>query len=166
MKMTTAVYPGTFDPITNGHNDIVARAAKIFDRVLVAVAENKGKKPLFNLAQRVDLCKTVLSPFANVEILPFHQLLVDFVAQHQAQVILRGLRAVSDFEYEFQLASMNRHLAPTVETLFLTPNDQFTFISSNLIKEMAHLGGNVDLFVHPAVQKALLNRIQNSKANP
>lgn len=166
MKTTIAVYPGTFDPITNGHNDIVARAAKIFDRVLVAVAENKGKKPWFNLTQRVDLCKTVLAPFSNVEILPFHQLLVDFAAAHQAQVILRGLRAVSDFEYEFQLASMNRHLAPDVETLFLTPNDQFTFISSNLIKEMANLGGNVGLFVHPAVQKALQNRMQHSTTHP
>ncbi|QYZ66529.1 MAG: phosphopantetheine adenylyltransferase [Gammaproteobacteria bacterium (ex Lamellibrachia satsuma)] len=153
--MPVAVYPGTFDPITNGHSDLVARAAKLFDRVILAVAVNPGKSPVFDLAQRVALAETVLADIDNVEICAFDNLLVEFVQQCGADVILRGLRAVSDFEYEFQLAGMNRRLAPKVETLFLTPAEQFAFISSGLLREIAALRGDVSEFVHPEVQAAL-----------
>ncbi len=156
--MTTVVYPGTFDPITNGHIDLVRRASRLFDRVILAVAKNTGKNPAFDLEQRVALVETVLKGIERVEIRPFDNLLVDFVQQHQADVILRGLRAVSDFEYEFQLAGMNRRLAPKVETLFLTPAEQFAYISSGLVREIAALGGNVSEFVHPVVQTALRER--------
>jgi len=158
--MTTAVYPGTFDPITNGHNDLVRRAGKLFDRVIVAIAKNTGKNPAFTLEQRVSLVKTVIGDVKSVEICAFDNLLVEFVQQHQADVILRGLRAVSDFEYEFQLAGMNRRLAPEVETMFLTPSEQFAFISSGLVREIAALGGSVSEFVHPAVQAALRERFR------
>ncbi|HEX5353454.1 MAG TPA: pantetheine-phosphate adenylyltransferase [Rhodanobacteraceae bacterium] len=150
-----AVYPGTFDPITNGHGDLVARAAPLFDRVVVAVARSSGKAPSFDLAQRVELARATLSEIANVEVRGFDSLLASFVAECGAGVILRGLRAVSDFEYEFQLASMNRHLIPQVETLFLTPAEEWSFISSSLVREIASLGGDVSDFVHPVVQKAL-----------
>jgi pantetheine-phosphate adenylyltransferase len=156
--MPTVVYPGTFDPITNGHSDLVARAARLFGKVIVAIAVNPGKQPAFDLQQRVALAKKVLCDIENVEVCPFDNLLVDFVRQRKAEVILRGLRAVSDFEYEFQLAGMNRRLAPTVETLFLTPAEQFAFISSGLVKEIAALGGDVGEFVHPQVQAALIRR--------
>jgi pantetheine-phosphate adenylyltransferase len=156
--MTTAVYPGTFDPITNGHIDLVRRAARLFDKVIVAVATNTGKNPAFELDQRVALVETVLKEIPRVEIRAFDNLLVEFVQQHQADVILRGLRAVSDFEYEFQLAGMNRRLAPDVETMFLTPAEQFTYISSGLVREISALGGNVSEFVHPVVQAALRER--------
>ena len=152
----TAIYPGTFDPITNGHADIVKRAAQLFEQVIVAVAANPKKLATFTLEQRVELAQIVLKDFNNVTVQGFESLLVDFAKQHQAQVIVRGLRAVSDFEYEFQLANMNRTLNPEIETLFLTPITQYTYISSSLVKEIATLGGGVDEFVHPAVSAALV----------
>ena len=153
-----ALYPGTFDPITNGHIDLVARASSLFDRVIVGVAESPGKGPALPLAERVDLARLALSEFGNVEVAGFNSLLAHFVHEIGAGVLLRGLRAVSDFEYEFQLASMNRHLIPDVETLFLTPAEQHSFISSSLVREVARLGGDVSGFVHPAVAKALSAR--------
>jgi pantetheine-phosphate adenylyltransferase len=158
--MITVVYPGTFDPITNGHSDLVRRASRLFGRIIVAVAKNTGKNPAFALEQRVALVKTVLKDVKNIEIRSFDNLLVEFVQQHQGDVILRGLRAVSDFEYEFQLAGMNRRLAPDVETMFLTPAEQFAYISSGLVREIAALGGNVSDFVHPDVQAALSERFK------
>jgi pantetheine-phosphate adenylyltransferase len=156
--MPTAVYPGTFDPITNGHSDLVVRASRVFGKVIVAIAVNPGKNPAFTLKERVGLSQEVLSGIENVEVCSFDTLLVDFVRKRGAGVILRGLRAVSDFEYEFQLAGMNRRLAPTVETMFLTPAEQFAFISSGLVREIAALGGDVREFVHPTVQAALRRR--------
>ncbi|HEX7326300.1 MAG TPA: pantetheine-phosphate adenylyltransferase [Rhodanobacteraceae bacterium] len=153
-----AVYPGTFDPITNGHGDLVARAAPLFDHLIVAVAQSSGKAPRFALAERVALARAALSDVPNVEVRGFATLLADFVRECGAGVILRGLRAVSDFEYEFQLASMNRHLIPRAETLFLTPAEEWSFISSSLVREIASLGGDVSDFVHPAVQKALAQK--------
>ena len=153
--MKTAVYPGTFDPITNGHSDIIARAALLFDKVVVAVAANPGKCPVFPLDERVNLAREVLSHLGNVEVREFDSLLVKFARECGAGVILRGLRAVSDFEYEFQLAGMNRRLAPDVETMFLTPAEQFAYISSSLVREISALGGDVKEFVHPAVMAAL-----------
>ncbi|HSJ48075.1 MAG TPA: pantetheine-phosphate adenylyltransferase [Gammaproteobacteria bacterium] len=157
--MKTAVYPGTFDPITNGHTDLVERAARLFDRVIVAVAKSPGKTPAFPLEQRVDLATEVLGHLPNVEVRSFDCLLVDYLRQQQGQVILRGLRAVSDFEYEFQLASMNRQLAPEVETMFLTPSEHYSFVSSSLVREIAALGGDVTAFVHTAVVAALRARL-------
>ncbi|MEW8505966.1 MAG: pantetheine-phosphate adenylyltransferase [Candidatus Thiodiazotropha sp.] len=156
--MITAVYPGTFDPITNGHSDLVRRASKLFDHIILAIAKNSGKNPAFDLEQRRRLVENVLCKVENVEIRIFDNLLVDFVQECNANVILRGLRAVSDFEYEFQLAGMNRRLAPDIETLFLTPAEQFAFISSGLVREIASLGGDVSEFVHPEVQAALSKR--------
>ncbi|MCU7941500.1 MAG: pantetheine-phosphate adenylyltransferase [Candidatus Thiodiazotropha sp. (ex Cardiolucina cf. quadrata)] len=156
--MITAVYPGTFDPITNGHSDLVRRASDLFDHVILAIAKNSGKNPAFDLDQRKSLVERVLNGVHNVEIRVFDNLLVDFVQECDANVILRGLRAVSDFEYEFQLAGMNRRLAPEIETLFLTPAEQFAFISSGLVREIASLGGDVTEFVHPDVQAALSKR--------
>ncbi len=154
--MVTAIYPGTFDPITNGHSDLVARAARIFDEVLVAVAENRDKHPLLPFAERVELTRQVLAGFANVKVTGFTNLLVDCARQHGAQVILRGLRAVSDFEYEFQLAAMNRRLAgEKIETVFLTPAEQYAFVSSSMIKEIARLGGDISAFVPPLVERRL-----------
>ncbi|PLY16060.1 MAG: pantetheine-phosphate adenylyltransferase [Sedimenticola sp.] len=158
--MPVAIYPGTFDPITNGHSDLIARASKLFDKVVVAIAANPGKSPRFTLAERVDLATQVLSHLGNIEIREFDSLLVNFARECDAGVILRGLRAVSDFEYEFQLAGMNRRLAPEVETMFLTPAEQFSYISSSLVREIAALGGDVSEFVHPAVATALKNRLQ------
>ena len=156
----TAVYPGTFDPLTNGHSDLVERASKFFDRLIVAVAgyPSPNKHPAFDLEERVRLARHVLKPYTNVEVTPFESLLVDFVEAQGARVILRGLRAVSDFEYEFQLASMNRQLVPRVETLFLTPAEQYSYISSSLVREVSALGGDVSRFVHPCVQEALTRR--------
>jgi pantetheine-phosphate adenylyltransferase len=150
-----AVYPGTFDPITNGHVDLVDRAAPLFDRLVVGVAESPGKKPALPLDLRVQLARDALGRHANVEVRGFDGLLAHFVTALGAGVLLRGLRAVSDFEYEFQLASMNRHLIPDVETLFLTPAEQYGFISSSLVREISRLGGDVSGFVPPAVAKAL-----------
>jgi len=151
----TAVYPGTFDPITNGHSDLVERASRLFDRVIVAVSPNPGKGAVFSLNKRIELAHIVLGKLDNVEICGFDNLLVDFAASKQARVILRGLRAVSDFEYEFQLAGMNRKLASDLETIFLSPADQYTYISSSLVREVASLGGDVSACVHPEVKAAL-----------
>ncbi len=150
-----AVYPGTFDPFTNGHSDLVERATRLFDKVIVAIAANAGKAPMFSLEQRVTMAETVLADINNVEVCGFSDLLVDFARKKQANVILRGLRVVSDFEYEMQLASMNRHLAEDIETLFLTPAEQYSFISSSLVKEIAQHGGDVSEFVHASVAKQL-----------
>lgn len=157
--METVVYPGTFDPITNGHTNLVERAARLFERVIVAVAVNPGKGTAFPVETRVTLAREVLGHIANVEVCSFDILLADFVRQRKARVILRGLRAVSDFEYEFQLASMNRRLAPEVETLFLTPAEQYAYISSSLVREISSLGGDVTPFVHRNVVAALSARI-------
>jgi pantetheine-phosphate adenylyltransferase len=150
-----AVYPGTFDPITNGHVDLVDRAAPLFERMIVGVAESPGKGPALPLAQRVDLAREALARFPNVEVRGFDSLLAHFVQEMGAGVLLRGLRAVSDFEYEFQLASMNRHLIPGVETLFMTPAEEYGFISSSLVREISRLGGDVSAFVPAAVDRAL-----------
>jgi pantetheine-phosphate adenylyltransferase len=163
VRARIAVYPGTFDPITNGHADLVGRAAPLFDRLIVGIAQSAGKNPSFTLDERIALARTALDGIANVEVRGFASLLANFVRETGAGVILRGLRAVSDFEYEFQLASMNRHLIPDAETLFLTPAEQYSFISSSLVREIARLGGDVSDFVHPAVQKALRNRWKNSR---
>ncbi len=156
-----AVYPGTFDPITNGHSDLVHRAAGLFDRVIVGIAENPGKTPLFDLEQRVAMAEQVLSGFENVEICGFSDLLVNFVREKNAKVILRGLRAVSDFEYEMQLASMNRHLEDSLETVFMTPSEETSFISASLVKEIALHGGDVSPFVHKDIVEAL-NSVKNT----
>ncbi len=145
--MVNAVYPGTFDPITNGHIDMVVRATKMFEKVIVAVADSTGKQPLFNLQERVELASRVLRDLPGVEVIGFNTLLVDFARKHNASVILRGLRAVSDYEYEFQLAGMNRNLAPDIETIFLTSAENYAFLSSSLVKEVARLGGDVSRFL-------------------
>ena len=156
--MNRVLYPGTFDPITMGHTDLVERASRLFDRVIVAVAVNPDKQAAFPIETRVTLAREVLGHIENVEVCSFDNLLVEFVHQQQASVILRGLRAVSDFEFEFQLASMNRRLAPDIETVFLTPAEQHAFISSTLVREIARLGGDVSEFVHPEVQRMLRNK--------
>jgi pantetheine-phosphate adenylyltransferase len=150
-----ALYPGTFDPITNGHHDLVRRAAEIFDRVVIAVAANTGKSPRFSLEERVDLARQVVADIPNVEVTGYATLTVEFARQQRLNVVIRGLRAVSDFEFEFQLANMSRHLAPEIETVFMTPQEQFTFISSTLVREIAALGGDISEFVHPVVAEAL-----------
>jgi len=154
-KEKTAIYPGTFDPITNGHIDLVQRAAKLFDTVIVAIAASSKKNPKFSLDERIELAQEVLVDCPNVTVKGFDVLLIDFAHQQNATVLIRGLRAVSDFEYEFQLASMNRSLAPDLESVFLMPADEYSFISSSLVKEVAALGGDVSKFVHPIVYKAL-----------
>ena len=151
----TAVYPGTFDPITSGHYDLIERAARFYNRLVIAVADNRNKQSLFSLDERVALAKEVTADLSNVEVIGFSGLLVDFVRQIDGNVLLRGLRAVSDFEYEFQLASMNRKLAPEVETMFMTPAENYAFISSSLVREISALGGDVSEFVHPKVQASL-----------
>jgi len=153
--LRTVVYPGTFDPITKGHVDLIHRAARLFDRVVVAVAADTGKTPVFSIEERVELVRGSVMDHPNVEILPFEGLLVNFARALGVSVIIRGLRAVSDFEYEFQLAGMNRHMAPEIETLFLTPSEQYAYISSSLVREIARLKGDVSAFVTPAVQAAL-----------
>jgi pantetheine-phosphate adenylyltransferase len=153
--MNGAMYPGTFDPITNGHHDLVRRAASIFDRVVVAVASNPGKTPLFTVEERVDLARQVLKDVPNVEVTGYSGLTVDFALKRGLRVVVRGLRAVSDFEFEFQLATMNRHLSDQVDYVFLTPAEQFNFISSTLVREIASFGGDVRQFVHPVVADAL-----------
>lgn len=159
MKIT-ALYPGTFDPMTNGHSDLVRRAARVFDKIIVAVAANPAKRPLFSLEERVDLARAVLAELPSVSVVGFDTLLIECVRQHGAQVILRGLRAVSDFEFEFQLAGMNRRLKPDIETVFMTPGEGEMFVSASLVKEIALLGGDVTQFVHPRVQAALKAKIR------
>ncbi len=159
--MNTVVYPGTFDPITNGHTDLVERASRIFDDIVVAVASSPKKRPLLPLEQRVALAQTTFAHLPNVRVVGFSGLLANLVEQYDAKVILRGLRAVSDFEYEFQLANMNRHMAPQAESIFLTPAEQLSFISSTLIREIATLGGDVSKFVHPAVNQALKELLES-----
>ena len=154
----SAMYPGTFDPITLGHEDLVRRACRLFDKVVIAIAANPGKEPMFTLDERVDLAQHALDNFENIEVTGYAGLTVDFARQNNLQVIVRGLRAISDFEYEFQLANMNRHLTDEVETAFLTPTEKYMFISSTLVKEVAELGGNVGEFVSPKVKQALMER--------
>ncbi len=154
-----AVYPGTFDPLTLGHEDIVRRAAAIFGTVVVGVADSRGKKPLFSLAERIDVAREVLKPYPNVSVEGFGGLLRDFVQQHKANVIVRGLRAVSDFEYEFQMAGMNRVLIPAVETVFMTPGEKFQFISATIVREIAVLGGDTSQFVHPLIHARLQAKV-------
>ncbi len=153
-----AVYPGTFDPITNGHSDLGHRATRMFDKVVFAIAHNPEKSPLFSLNERIELAKTVLKDIENLEIVGFSGLLIDFARQCKAMVVLRGLRAVSDFEYEFQLASMNRKLDSSIETVFLTPSENHTFVSASLVKEIARYGGDVSKFVHAEVFSALTEK--------
>jgi pantetheine-phosphate adenylyltransferase len=158
-KVNRAVYPGTFDPFTSGHEDLVRRASSVFDEVIVAVADSSGKQPLFNLEERVVIAQEVLARFDNVSVTGFSGLLMDFIQLNQAKIVLRGLRAVSDFEYEFQLAGMNRNLYPDVETLFLTPAEQYTFISATMVREIALLGGDVSSFVNPIVLGHIKERL-------
>ena len=154
----SVMYPGTFDPITLGHEDLVRRACRLFDKVVLAVAANPGKEPMFSLDERVDMARNALEEFDNVEVMGYEGLTVEFARQHGLQGILRGLRAVSDFEYEFQLANMNRHLTDEVETVFLTPTEKYTFISSSLVREIASMGGDIGEFVSPLVKQALMER--------
>ena len=158
--MIKAVYPGTFDPLTKGHEDLVARAAKLFGQVIVAVAHSQAKQPFFSLEERISLATEILAPFENVKVMGFSGLLSDFLNVQDANVILRGLRAVSDFEYEFQMAGMNRKLNPGVETMFLTPSDKYMFISATIVREIALLGGDVSDFVHPLTGKALQDKVR------
>jgi len=157
----SAMYPGTFDPITLGHEDLVRRACRLFDKVVIAIAANPGKEPMFTLEERVELARLSLADLENVEVLGYDGLTVDFARGHRLGVILRGLRAVSDFEYEFQLANMNRHLAADVETAFLTPTETYNFISSSLVREICSMGGDISEFVSPAVNDALKNRVNS-----
>jgi len=158
--MRTAIYPGSFDPLTNGHLDVVQRAAKLFDRVIVAVAKNEGKHPLFTLNERLVLVNKSIAHLPNVEADSFDSLLVEYVVSRKAQAIVRGLRAISDFEFEFQLALMNRKLNANIETIFMMPKDTYTFLSSRIVKEIARLGGNVSPFVPAHVQSALQEKLK------
>ncbi len=155
MSHTTVIYPGTFDPITNGHTDLIERAAKLFDQVVVGIARSPSKQPMFSLNERVEMVETVVAHLKNVRVVGFSGLLVDFAEAQQASVLIRGLRAVSDFEYEFQLANMNRRLKHDLESVFLTPAEEHSFISSTLVREVALHGGDVSQFVHPEVAKRL-----------
>lgn len=159
MREGVAIYPGTFDPFTRGHEDLVRRASLLFNRVVVAVAESRGKGPIFTLAERVEIAREVVAPFGNVDVIGFDGLLMDFLRAQNARLILRGLRAVSDFEYEFQMAGMNRKLFPDVETVFLTPAEEYMFISATMVREIARLGGDVSKFVQPAVYQRLLQKV-------
>lgn len=160
MRVATAVYPGTFDPITHGHRDIIERAANIFPRVIVSVAKvtNPSKSPLFSYEERVEMANVVLEAMDNVEVVGFSNLLAHFMDELKATIIVRGIRAVADFEYEFQMASINRHLNKKLETIFLTPSDQYTFVSSTMIREASRLDGNVSSLVHPFVHQKLLEK--------
>ena len=159
MSQGIAVYPGTFDPLTRGHEDLVRRASKLFDRVIVGIAQSRTKQPFFSLEERVDIARTILSEYPNIEVHGFDCLLMDFMRQFGAHIILRGLRAVSDFEYEFQMAGMNRNLYPDVETIFLTPSEQYMFISATMVREIAVLGGDVGKFVQPLVVQRLAEKL-------
>ena len=161
MKQAVAVYPGTFDPFTRGHEDLVRRASELFDHVIVAVARSNSKNPIFALEERVDIAREAVAGFPNVEVVGFDSLLMNFLKEHDARVILRGLRAVSDFEYEFQMAGMNRKLYPDVETVFLTPGEEFMFISATMVREIARLGGDVSKFVQPRVLARLQERLKS-----
>ncbi len=160
--MITAIYPGTFDPLTRGHEDLVRRAAGLFDEVVVGIAHSRSKKPFFTIEERVEIASEVLGHYPNVRVASFAGLLKDFVREQNGRVIVRGLRAVSDFEYEFQMAGMNRHLLPDVETMFMTPSDQYQFISGTIVREIAQLGGDVSKFVFPSVERWLQSK---TKAN-
>ena len=166
LNRRVAIYPGTFDPMTRGHEDLVRRAVSLFDHVIVGIAASRAKRPFFPLEERVEMAKEVLAPYPSVEVCSFDGLLLDFLHERRAKVILRGLRAASDFEYEFQMASMNRHLIPEVETLFLTPAEQYGFISSSLVREISRLGGDVSGFVPAAVAAALEAQRRNRAAEP
>jgi pantetheine-phosphate adenylyltransferase len=157
--MIRAVYPGTFDPLTRGHEDLVRRASRLYDSVILGVADSRAKRTFFTLHERVEMAREVLGELSNVEVAGFSGLLIDFVREHDARVVLRGLRAVSDFEYEFQLAGMNRSLYPDFETMFLTPSEQHMFISATLVREIALLGGDVAKFVHPLVRARLAAKV-------
>ncbi len=158
--MIKAVYPGTFDPLTRGHEDLVRRASRLYDTLIVGVANSRAKRTFFTLEERVGMAREVLGDLKNVTVVGFDSLLIDFVRANQARVVLRGLRAVSDFEYEFQLAGMNRSLYPDMETVFLTPSEQHMFISATLVREIASLGGDVSKFVHPLVEKKLREKVK------
>ena len=155
----SAMYPGTFDPITLGHEDLVRRACRLFDKVVVAIAANPSKEPMFTVDERVAMARSALADFDTVEVTGYEGLTVDFARKHDLQVIVRGLRAISDFEYEFQLANMNRHLTDEVETAFLTPTEKYTYISSSLVREICTLGGDISEFVSPLVNAALMDRV-------
>lgn len=159
LNRRVAIYPGTFDPMTRGHEDLVRRAANLFDHVILGIAESRSKRPFFSLDERVEMAREVLAPYPNVEVCGFDCLLMDFLHDKGAKVILRGLRAVSDFEYEFQMAGMNRNLYPDVETVFLTPGEQYMFISATMVREIALLGGDVSKFVQPAICERLAKRV-------
>jgi pantetheine-phosphate adenylyltransferase len=160
--MRLAIYPGSFDPITNGHIDVIARAAKLFDEVLVAAASNEAKTALFSMEERVGMLKEVTGRFKNVSVVGFHGLLMEFARRHGAVAVVRGLRAISDFEFEFQMALMNRKLEPSIETVFLTPREEYTYLSSRIVKEIAKLGGPVDEFVPGPVVEALRKKLRNT----
>jgi pantetheine-phosphate adenylyltransferase len=162
--MIKAVYPGTFDPLTRGHEDLVRRAATLFDTIVLAVADSKAKRPYFSVEERIAMAREALADVKNIEVVGFSGLLTDFVRKQRARVVLRGLRAVSDFEYEFQLAGMNRNLYPEMETIFLTPSEQHMFISATLVREIAMLGGDVSEFVHPSVAKRLKEKSKAEKS--
>ena len=158
--MIAAVYPGTFDPITRGHEELVRRASLLFSSIILGVADSRAKRPFFTMSERVAMAREVLADLKNVQVVGFSGLLIDFIREHKARVILRGLRALSDFEYEFQLAGMNRNLYPDVETVFLTPSEQHMFISASLVREIATLGGDVSKFVHPLVRERLKEKVR------
>lgn len=160
MTMTLAVYPGTFDPITNGHEDLIQRAARLFDEVVVGVAHSQAKRPFFSLDERVEMAREVLKDLSNVEVTGFSGLLMKFVQDRGARIVVRGLRAVSDFEYEFQLAGMNRGMYPDVETVFMTPGEQYMFISATIVREISTMGGDTSKFVPPVVATRLKSKIQ------
>lgn len=164
--MVVAVYPGTFDPLTRGHEDLVRRGASMFDKLVVGVADSRNKKPFFSMDERIAIAREVLGHYPNVEVAGFRGLLKDFVREQGARVIVRGLRAVSDFEYEFQMAGMNRHLLPDVETMFMTPSEQYQFISGTIVREIATLGGDVSKFVFPSVDKWLKAKIAQMGGAP
>nr|WP_249225876.1 pantetheine-phosphate adenylyltransferase [Shinella sp. XGS7] len=163
MTVLTAVYPGTFDPMTLGHEDLMRRASRLFERLIIAVAAGHHKRTMFSIEERLDIAQQLAAKYPNVEVIPFRGLLRDFVMEHGGKVVVRGLRAVSDFEYEFQMAGMNRSLMPEVETVFLTPSDQYQFISSTFVREIATLGGDVSKFVSPLVLERLRERIKKAE---
>ena len=159
--MKTVLYPGTFDPITKGHMDLVERACRLFDKVVIAIAQSPAKKPLFSLDERVDMVRMIFADNEQVEVLGFRGLLANFAKENKAIAVLRGIRAVSDFEFEFQLANMNRHLDPDLESIFLTPSEKYSYISSSLVREVASLGGDISAFVDERIERALFNKFNS-----